>query len=43
MISVIKITLPIALDEEYDHRRYLGAIMKLGVEREKNRRHFGKI
>ena len=35
MISVIKITLPIALDEEYDHRRYLGAIMKLGVEREK--------
>ena len=33
MISVIKITLPIALDEEYDHRRYL--IMKLGVEREK--------
>lgn len=35
LISVIKITLPIALDEEYDHRRYLGAIMKLGVEREK--------
>ncbi len=35
MISVIKISLPIALDEEYDHRRYLGAIMKLGVEREK--------
>ena len=35
MISVIKITLPISLDESYDHRRYLGAIMKLGVEREK--------
>ena len=35
MISVIKITLPIALDDEYDHRRYLGAIMKLGIEREK--------
>lgn len=35
MISVIKITLPIALDEGYDHRRYLGAIMKLGIEREK--------
>ena len=35
MISVIKITLPISLDEPYDHRRYLGAIMKLGVEREK--------
>lgn len=35
MISVIKITLPIVLNEEYDHRRYLGAIMKLGVEREK--------
>lgn len=34
IISVIKITLPIDLDDEYDHRRYLGAIMKLGVERE---------
>lgn len=35
MISVIKIKLPIELDDEYDHRRYLGAIMKLGIEREK--------
>ena len=35
IISVIKIVLPISLDEEYDHRRYLGAIMKLGVERGK--------
>lgn len=34
IISVIKITLPIDLDDEYDHRRYLGAIMKLGTERE---------
>ena len=35
MISVIQIKLPIELDDEYDHRRYLGAIMKLGIEREK--------
>lgn len=35
IISVIKIKLPIQLDDEYDHRRYLGAIMKLGIEREK--------
>ena len=35
IISIIKITLPIELEEVYDHRRYLGAIMKLGIEREK--------
>ena len=35
IISVIKIKLPIELDDEYDHRRYLGAIIKLGIEREK--------
>ena len=35
MISVIKIKLPADLEDEYDHRRYLGAIMKLGIEREK--------
>ena len=35
MISVIKIKLPIDLDDEYDHSCYLGAIMKLGIEREK--------
>lgn len=35
IMSVIKIKLPIELSEEYDHRRYLGAIMKLGIEREK--------
>lgn len=35
MICAIKITLPISLDEDYDHRRYLGAIIKLGVERGK--------
>ena len=35
MISVIKIKLPIELNDEFDHRRYLGAIMKLWIEREK--------
>lgn len=35
IMSVIKIKLPIELEDEYDHRRYLGAIMKLGIEREK--------
>ena len=35
LVSVIKIELPISLEEEYDHRRYLGALMKLGIEREK--------
>lgn len=35
IISVIKIKLPISLNEDYDHRKYLGAIMKLGIEREK--------
>lgn len=35
MISVIKIKLLIELEDAYDHRRYLGAIMKLGIEREK--------
>ena len=35
MISVIKINLPIELEEQYDHKVYLGGIMKLGIEREK--------
>lgn len=35
IISIIKINLPIELDDEYDHRCYLGAIIKLGIEREK--------
>ncbi len=35
MISVIKIKMPIGMTEQYDHRMYLGGIMKLGVEREK--------
>lgn len=35
MISIIKIKLPNDLKDEYDHRRYLGAIIKLGIEREK--------
>ena len=35
MISVIKIKLLIELSGEYEHRIYLGAIMKLGIEREK--------
>lgn len=34
-IKIIRINLPKELLGEYDHRRYLGAIMKLGVEREK--------
>ena len=35
IISIIKIKLPNDLKDEYDHRRYLGAIIKLGIEREK--------
>ena len=35
LISIIRINLPKDLDGEYNHRVYLGAIMKLGVEREK--------
>lgn len=34
IITIIKIKLPINMEEEYDHRSYLGAIMKMGVERE---------
>lgn len=35
ILSCIRITLPNELKSEYDHRRYLGALMKLGVAREK--------
>jgi len=35
ILSIIKITLPNDLKDEYDHRRYLGAVIKLGLEREK--------
>ena len=35
IISIIRIELPKELRGEYSHRDYLGAIMKLGVEREK--------
>ena len=35
IVSIIKIQLPNDLKDEYDHRRYLGAIIKLGIEREK--------
>lgn len=35
IMSVIKIELPIEQEGEFDHRSYLGAIMKLGIEREK--------
>ena len=35
IMSVIKIKVPVELNNEYDHRRYLGAIIKLGIEREK--------
>lgn len=39
IIGIIRINLPRDLEDEYDHRKYLGAIMKLGIEREK----FGDI
>ena len=35
IISIIKIKLPNDLEDEYDHRRYLGAIIKLGIDRGK--------
>lgn len=35
IMTIIKIELPKELEDEYDHKTYLGAIMKLGVEREK--------
>ena len=35
IMSIIKIKLPNELENEYDHRNYLGAIMKIGTEREK--------
>ena len=35
IMSVIKIKLPSELEDSIDHRGYLGAIMKLGIEREK--------
>lgn len=35
IMSVIKINVPNDLEHEYDHRNYLGAIIKLGIEREK--------
>ena len=34
-LSVINITLPAILKGEYEHRNYLGGIIKLGVKREK--------
>lgn len=35
IISIIKITLPIELEETIDHRGYLSAIIKLGIDRKK--------
>ena len=35
MISIIKIKLPNELKDEYDHRKYSGSIIKLGIERSK--------
>ena len=35
MISVVKIKLPQDIQEEYNHKVYLGGIIKLGIEREK--------
>lgn len=34
-ISVIRITLPNDLKEKYNHQRYLGGLIKLGIKREK--------
>lgn len=34
-LNVIRITLPNEMHGEYNHRNYLGALMKLGIEREK--------
>ena len=35
ILSIIRIDVPQDLENEYDHRKYLGAIIKLGIEREK--------
>lgn len=35
IMSIIRIELPKELEDEYNHSTYLGAIMKLGIEREK--------
>lgn len=35
IMTIIRIELPKELEDDYDHRTYLGAIMKLGIEREK--------
>lgn len=35
MISVIRISLPNELNGTYEHRNYLGALIKLGIKREK--------
>lgn len=35
IMSIIKINVPTELENEYNHRNYLGAIIKLGIEREK--------
>ena len=35
IITIIRIELPKELEDEYNHSTYLGAIMKLGLEREK--------
>lgn len=41
-IGIIRIQLSQKIKEKYTHRNYLGALMKLGVKREKIRRHFGR-
>lgn len=35
VINIIRITLPKEMQREYTHRNYLGALMKLGIKREK--------
>ncbi len=35
IMSALRVTLPKELSESYEHKTYLGAMMKLGVKREK--------
>lgn len=35
ILSIVRVDLPQDLENEYDHRIYLGAVIKLGLEREK--------
>ena len=37
IMKIIRITLPNSLQESYEHRNYLSALMKIGIKREKIR------